>query len=51
MGFFVGLLREARAASLLKVDMPASVETTANAILATVEDEGHIRIPQTICSV
>nr|KAJ0187225.1 hypothetical protein LSAT_V11C900464630 [Lactuca sativa] len=30
---------EARAASLLKVDMPASVETTANAILATVEDE------------
>ncbi|GJW98394.1 metallothionein-like protein type 2 [Tanacetum coccineum] len=33
-----GMLREVRAALLLRVDAAASVETTANAILATVND-------------
>ncbi|GKC86531.1 hypothetical protein Tco_1147180 [Tanacetum coccineum] len=32
------MLREVRAALLLRVDAAASVETTANAILATVND-------------
>ena len=42
MNMYVGMLREVRTALMLRVDAVASVETTANAILATVEDYDQI---------